>query len=100
MIALVVAIGNIELWADWTQTMEAKDHVFDKYLNASLVTSWQSFWRHVRGQYPFAVYESALANSVHKFRADGASFKPKPAAGVDYDGLWNLPFATRHLGYL
>lgn len=92
-----VAKNTTELWADWTQTMEAKAACFDIYLASSAPWTWQAFFKHVRGQYPFAVYESALYNAAYKLRADGAYFKAMPVT-PDWDALFNLKFQTRYLG--
>jgi hypothetical protein len=88
-----------ELWCDWSQMMEPKAAVFTYAAAAATPWTWQAFVRHVRGQHPFGVYESATDDSCHKLRADGGSFKPGRYA-ADYDGLWTIPFLTRYLGAL
>lgn len=104
-----------ELLCDWTQSMEAKGYPSGSLTTGGLATlgcatftlsasatfpwSWQAMVKHVRGQHPIGVYESATANTLHKLRADGASFVPERVES-DYDGLWNIPFRTRHLGVL
>jgi len=94
-----VAKNTTELWADWTQTMEAKAACFDLYANASAPWTWQKFYKHVRGERPVAVYESALYNAVYKLRADSAFFKATPVTS-DWDAIYNLKFTTRYLGAL
>lgn len=94
-----VAKNTTELWSDWSQTMEAKAACFDASAVSSAPWTWQMFFKHTRGQYPFAVYESALTNSVYKHRAEGAYFKATPVT-VDWDAIYNLRFKTRFLGTL
>ena len=94
-----VAKNTTELWADWSQTMEAKAACFTLYATNAVPWTWQAFFKQVRGQHPFAVYESALYNAAHKLRADGAYFKVTPAT-PDWDALFIVKFATRYLGQL
>ena len=92
-----VAKNTTELWADWTQTMEAKAACFDLYATSAAPWTWQKFFKHVRGQHPFAVYESALYDAVYKSRAESARFKPQPVT-ADWDALYNIRFETRYIG--
>lgn len=94
-----VAKDTNELWADWIQTMEAKANCFDVAATASVPWTWQKFFKHTRGQQPFAVYESALFNAVYKNRAEAARFKAVPVTS-DLDTIYNVAFKTRFLGTL
>lgn len=94
-----VAKNTSELWADWTQPMEAKAACFDNSAASSAPWTWQAMFKHCRGQFPVAVYESALFNAVHKLRADGASFKAIPVTS-DLDTLYSIKFLTRYIGTL
>jgi hypothetical protein len=94
-----VARMTDELLADWTHTFETKASTYTRYAASSAPWTWQDFFRHCRGQRPFAVYESALYNAVYKLRADGASFVPQPAE-ADYDAWWTIPIRARELGTL
>ncbi len=95
-----VARQTTELWCDWTQSMEPKASTLTYAATTTLPWTWQALVKHARGQYPIAVYESAIsAQRVYKLRAEGASFRPERVA-TDYDGLWNIPFRMRDLGTL
>ena len=94
-----VSRNTTELYSDWTQAMESKAATLTRSATSSVPWTWQAFMKHVRGQHPFGVYESATANTLHKLRADGASFAPERVS-TDYDGLWNIPIKTRDIGVL
>lgn len=113
--ARVVSKNTTELWSDWVQTMEAKGAPSGSLTTGGVATlgcatmtrsvsstfpwSWQMLYKHVRGQHPFGVYESATANTLHQLRADGTSFAPDRYA-KDLDTQWMIPFRTRDLGVL
>ncbi len=95
-----VARQTSELLCDWTQTMETKAATLTRSALSTAPWTWQAFVKHVRGQRPFAFYDTTTSiNAVYKLRAEGASFHPERVA-ADYDGLWNIPFRTRDIGIL
>lgn len=87
------------MWSDWTQAMEPIESV----LIARSTTSWtwERFFKHCRGEHPFLVVDGS-SSTVHKLRAEGASFSARTRERVtaDYDGLWYIKFVTRQLGTL
>jgi hypothetical protein len=89
-----------ELYSDWSQAMETKASTFSASATTAVPWTWQAFFRHVRGQRPFAVYDSVtVINTLHKLRAEGGSFIPARYV-TDYDGLWSIPVLTRRIGVL
>ncbi len=97
--AYSISKDTSELWCDWSQNMETKAATFTRAAADAGVTvlwTWQDFWKHCRGEQVFVVFDDNYG-LPYRLRADGASFKPNRVAS-DYDGLWNLEFATRDLG--
>jgi hypothetical protein len=87
------------MWSDWTQSMEPIESVLAR--SATTSWTWERFFKHCRGEHPFLVVDGS-SSTVHKLRADGASFSERTRERVasDYDGLWHIRFVTRQLGAL
>jgi hypothetical protein len=94
-----VARQTNELREDWTHGFESYAATFTSAAAAAVPWTWQHFVRHVRGQHPFVKYETGLTTTVHKMRADGASFKPQRVT-VDDNTYWNMRLLTRRIGTL
>lgn len=87
------------MWSDWTQSMEPIESTLIS--RATTSWTWERCFKHCRGEHPFLVVDGS-SSTVHKFRADGASFseRTRERVAADYDGLWNIKFVTRQLGSL
>ncbi len=94
-----VARQTSEMRSDWKQKFESKAQTYTASAVAAVPWTWQHFFRHVRGQHPFGVYDSGAGNTVNKLRAEGASFQPNRVT-VDDDTYWSLDFLTRQIGTL
>lgn len=97
-----VAKETSELWCDWTQSMESKTATLARAATSAVPWTWEHLFKHCRMAHPIAVYEDSSTGTVHRLRADGASFGARSRARVvaDYDDLWNVSFFTRDLGAL
>ena len=94
-----VAQDTNELYCDWMQQCESKEATLLRAAVVATPWTWEHFVKHCRAQHPFLVVDGA-SQTVHKLRAESASFNDTTRARVtlDYDDLWNLNFRTRDLG--
>ncbi len=93
-------LGDQVMWSDWSQMMEP---IASTLIRASSTEwTWERFYKHCRGEHPFFVFDTATGSTVHRLRAQGASFNATVRERVvaDWDELWSLRFYTRQMGRL
>lgn len=104
--AFVVAKRSAEWQMSWVQSHEPKAAVYawarsSANEDPSDLWTWEGFFRHVRGQHPFFVWNDAPVEfglaSLHQLTARGASFRPSRVT-ADFDDHWTVRFETRLLG--
>lgn len=59
---------------------------------ADVPWTYQHLWQHIRGSEPFLVVDDT-DSTVHTLRPEGGAFRPARVVS-DWDGAWNLRFAT------
>lgn len=96
--AFIVSKDTDELWCDWVQQMESKQATLTRAAAGSQWT-WQDFFKHCRGTYPFGVIGDG-DDHLYQLRAEGAHFgiDTRQRVTPDYDDLWNISLRTRYLG--
>jgi hypothetical protein len=95
--AYVVSKETEELLRDWQQQMESKAATLGRSAAASVPWTWEHFFKHLRGRYPFYLNDSE--QRVYTLRAEGASFNMETRVRVspDYDDLWNISLKARQI---
>ena len=88
------------IYYDCLVTYEPEARVRTAKLAAAYPWTWQRFFAHVRAHGVFTLKDSSLSeNTVHKLRAEGASFRPIPAASdPNYVGHYHIRLRTYLLG--
>lgn len=98
----VVTRKQTELRSSWSQSMEPRSAIYYSARQAaSLLWSWQEFFRHVRGTHPIWVgdaLEGEEQGAFYRLTAKGAAMKPVRVT-ADFDDQWSVPFDARWLGY-
>ena len=93
-----IAITTAPQYLDFVVPMEAKAATYTRSAVTAVPWTYEHFWKHCRVSEPFAVVDDADSLVLY-LRASGASFVPRRQV-ADWDGAWNLNFATRYKGHL